>query len=74
LWWWHPAHVFSIKTPLVILSCYWMSVLACLGPLTRIRRHPRLTVLSVLMTLGLLMPATQTAMLFTFWSVRGFAP
>jgi hypothetical protein len=51
-----------------------MNVVACLTSLTQFRLHPRLTVVSVLITMGLLMPTTQTAILFTFCSIRGFAP
>jgi len=58
----------------LLLACYWLTVAVCLLCLLLARRHPKLVIASVIATILLLLPQTETVLVLTTWSIRGFGP
>ena len=62
----------ELITPVVAL--FWLAVLSLAGTLVLVRRIPLLWALSAALSVGLLTPATRSALTWTTWSIGGFAP
>ena len=58
----------------LLIACYWVTVIAALASLLLVRRHPKVTIASLILTALILYPPTETALFMTIWSIRGFAP
>lgn len=62
----------ELVTPVIAL--FWLAVLSLVGTLVFVRRVPLWWALSVALSVGLLIPATRSALTWTTWSIGGFAP
>lgn len=62
----------ELVTPVIAL--FWVAVLSLVSALVVVRRVPLWWALSAALTVALLMPATRSALTWTAWSMRGFAP
>ena len=66
--------VLEVRRLHLLLVCYWVTVVVALLCLLRVRRHPKLIIASVIATILLLFPQTETVLVLTTWSIKGFAP
>lgn len=68
------ADLVEVRRLHLLLACYWVTVAVALLCLLLARRHPKLIIASVIATVLLLFPQTETVLVLTTWSIKGFAP
>jgi hypothetical protein len=74
--WWHPKPFegFEREQVYILLSCWWTSLLGGLAAIFLARRAGESIWPFTVATAAILFPPAETVLVFTIWSVRGFAP